>query len=255
MKRITTGVIAAVSVAAVSIAVASPAVAAATPTPPPSGAKLAKIQQRGETDITNRLASLQKATTRVQNAKDVSAADRTQLLALFASDSSALTALNAKIAADTDVATARADVATISSTYRIFGVVLPQTSIALGADRLSTTSIPKVQAAHDKLAAKGADATQLTAMQSDITAAANDVSGLSASALAVTPTQYDANHAVMTPLRQRLAQAIVSLRQAVVIGRTLLGTHPGAGTHSGAGTSTPTPTPTPSAPSTPGTNS
>lgn len=235
MNRISTSVIAAAAVVGVGLTGASPALADGTPSPQPTGARLAAIQQHGESAIASRLASLQAATTRVQDANDVSAADQTQLLAGFSNDAAGLTALRTKLAADSTVAAAAADLATIFSEYRIYAVVLPRAIIALGADRLSSTAVPRLQAAHDKLAAAGADATQLAAMQSDISSAATDVSGLSASALALTPAQYNANHTVVTPLRSRLQQAISSLRQAVVVARTLLR----AGSASGSSTSAP----------------
>jgi hypothetical protein len=97
--------------AATAIAVGGVAPAFATDGSPTAAAthtaaSLSTIQQRGATLIAARLTSLGTAITRVTAAKDASASDRTKILDTLNSDTSGLTSLAAKIAADTSVATA-----------------------------------------------------------------------------------------------------------------------------------------------------
>lgn len=211
--------------AAAPASAAVPAVAASSVQTAADGSQsLATLQQKGAAAIDNRLASLLTAQDRVTAAHDLTDADRAAILGTMQSDASALTSLKAKLAADTDAKTAAADVQSIYTDYRAYAVVIPQSLIATGADRLTTSAVPHLQQAHDELAAHGADAAQLAAMQTAIDTASKDLDGLAASALAVTPAAYNANHAVIPPLRARLDDASAQLRQAGAIGRSLAGT-------------------------------
>jgi hypothetical protein len=188
-----------------------------------AAASLSTIQQRGATLIAARLTSLGTAITRVTAAKDATASDRTKILDTLNSDKSGLTSLAAKIAADTSVATARADVASIFTTYRVYAVALPQSYIAIGADRIGDTAVPRLQSAHDRLQGRGADKAELAVMQNDINTAAQDVKGLDSEALAVTPAAFNADHSVMSAMRARLKDAIAHIKAAAMIGKKLVG--------------------------------
>ena len=192
---------------------------------------LAALQQKGTTAIDTRLGDLRVAQDRVAAAAELTDADRAAIQATLEHDISGLTALRAKILADTDAKTAAADVQTIYTDYRVYAVVIPQSLIAAGADRLTSSAVPHLQSAHDRLAARGADTTQLATMQTAIDAASTDLDGLAAAALAVTPAAYNADHAIMPPLRARLDDASAQLRQAGAIARSL------------AAAAAPTPTP------------
>ncbi len=243
-RSLLTGLVSVGAATAMAVGAVAPAFAAegtSAPTPSHSPASLSTIQQRGETLIHARLGSLATAITRVTDAKDATAADRTKILGTLNADVSGLAALAAKIQADTTVATARADVASIFTTYRVYAVALPQSYIAIGADRIGDTAVPKLQAAHDRLQGRGADKAQLALMQNDITTAAQDVRGLDAEALGVTPGAYNADHTVMAALRARLHDAASRIKDAVRIGKELAGERSSAAPHSA------TPSPSPSA--------
>jgi hypothetical protein len=210
-----------------------------TPEPSHSAASIGTVQQRGEAAIDKRVASLKAADIRVTDAKGLSSGDRSTILSTVTADLDGLAALRAKLAADTDVVSARADVKDIYTKFRVYAVAIPQSSIAIRADRISSTTSKRLQSEHDRLADRGADKTKLAAMQTDIDAANKDVEGLDAAALRVTPATYDSDHSVMTALRARSNDASSHEKDAAGIGRELGGAH-----RSHASSSTPSPSTT-----------
>jgi hypothetical protein len=208
-------------------AVASTGVVAAVTAPTPAataaGDRLPQVQARGEAAIDRRLVSLTAASAKVTAAKGLTDAHRRTLLAAMAADTTGLTALRATIAADTTVAAAKAHDRSIFTDYRVYAVVLAQAGVVRGSDRLTSDALPKLQKAHDALVAAGKDATKLATMQQDIDAATSGITGVADAAIAVTPAAYDANHAVLTPMRTSLTQAVAQARAAAAIAKALAG--------------------------------
>jgi len=202
--------------------VAAPAFADGSPSPTPSrtAASLSGLQAAGAADTSKRITSLTAAITRITAAKGLTDADRTTILDTLNADLTGMRSLASKIAADTTVAQARADVRSIFTQYRVYAVALPQARIAVEADRLSGTTIPRLQAAASKLASRvsasgnsGAQA-ELADLTTQLSTAQADVNGLSAAALAVTPSDDDADHSAMTALRDKAKAALAAVKQA-----------------------------------------
>jgi hypothetical protein len=237
MKRtLRTAAIAAATGAVLAIGgVAGPAVAgAATPTPATSGtstsasasasAKLVTIQAAAKLAVANRIAALNEAIPKVSANQVVTAADRAALLTILNGDLNAITALGAKIAADTSAAEASADYQTIFTGYRVYALALPQVRYAEAADDLAGGVVTSLTAAQSTLAAllAGADSakntTAVQAWMSDlghqISAITSATNGLSATVLADTPAQYDANHALLSQPRASLAGARTDAKTA-----------------------------------------
>jgi hypothetical protein len=231
MKRtLRTAAIAAATGAVLAIGgVAGPAVAgAATPTPATPGtatsAKLVTIQAAAKLAVANRIAALNEAIPEVSANQVVTAADRAALLTILNGDLNAITALGAKIAADTSAAEASADYQTIFTGYRVYALALPQVRYAEAADDLAGGVVTSMTAAQSTLAAllAGADSakntTAVQAWMSDlghqISAITSATNGLSATVLADTPAQYDANHALLSQPRASLAGARTDAKTA-----------------------------------------
>jgi hypothetical protein len=201
-------------------------------TPPHGGKTLADIQKSASIKTTQRIGSLNTAIARVNSAKDITSADRTTILATLNADVAGMNTVEAKIAADTDAATAAKDYGTIFTTYRVYAVALPQARFAAAADRLTGAAIPRLTDAETKLAAAlaGPDAgkstpalqADLTDMQNQIAAATSGVNGVAAAALAVTPSDFNANHAVLDPERNSVKSAIADVKKAASDGKTIL---------------------------------
>ena len=234
MFRPTRAALAASGVAAVLVLGATvPAFADSAPSTPPVTAhsSLSAIQTAGAAATTRRIASIDTASARIAAGTKLGAAHAATITTTLSTDRAALVTLKAKIAADTTVATAIADYKSIFTGFRIYAVVLPQAHIAAGADRLTGTTVPRLQAAHDKLAAalaahpdKSTPALQadLVQMQNDIDATTTAATGLAEAALAVTPADFNANHAAMAPLRAQLKTAVADARKALADGKAII---------------------------------
>jgi len=208
---------------ALLVGVATPAFADGSPSPTPkashAAASLSDIQAKGATATSKRITSLTAAVSKITAAKGITSADRSTVLATLNADLTGMKTLATRIAADTTVAAARADVRSIYTTYRVYAVALPQARIVAGADRLTGTTIPRLQQVSSKLAPKVSGKADLQAKLDDLNAqlktASSDTDGLAAAALAVTPADDNANHAAMSGLRDKAKAAAAAVKQAV----------------------------------------
>ncbi|HSN10508.1 MAG TPA: hypothetical protein VLS51_00155 [Propionibacteriaceae bacterium] len=230
MKRITKIAVAGSAACALSLAIALPAFAAGTPAVD-GHSSLAQIQAAASTATSDRITSLKTAIGKVNANKSLTSADRTTVLATFNADITAMGTLEAKIAADTTAATALSDYREIFTGYRVYAVAIPQAFEAAAGDRLTGTAIPKLQAAHDKLAAnlaahptKWTDAmkAQLKDMQDKINDASSHANGLAARALAVTPAAYNADKTVVKDIRADVKTAVSDAKAAAADGHALV---------------------------------
>ena len=185
-----------------AVAFAGPAFASTPSGPPKAPATLASVQAKGAAETAKRVTALHAALTRVDSRAGLSSADKATITARFTEASAGETALGVKIAADTTLATAKADLKSVYA-YRVYAVLLPQAHIAEAA----TISTTRLSDQAKKLTARlaGKDKSKSTdALQADLADVTTQIAiitskstGLAASALAVTAAQYDANHAVL----------------------------------------------------------
>jgi hypothetical protein len=216
-----------------SVGLAAPAFAAGTTDPPKptNHSSLAQIQAAAAIQTANRITALHAGITKVSSTTTLTAPDKSTILSTLNGDLSGMTTLQAKIAADTDAATALADYRSIYTEYRVYAVGLPQSFIAASADGLTGTGIPKLQSAASKIsglfAADPSKVTpalqaQLADMQAKTADAVTKTSGLAAAALAVTPAVYNANHAVLVTLRASARGALADSKAAAQDGRAIV---------------------------------
>jgi hypothetical protein len=223
------------ALACAAMALAAPGVASAVPTPAvtPSGATLAAIQVKAAAAISARLTALNQAIPAVNANSFITSADKATLESTLAADVSGLTALGARIAADTTARQAASDAATIYTSYRVYALALPQVRYAEAVDDLTGTVLPRLTNAQTTLAGllAGADASKDTpavqAAMADlaarISAAEAATDGQAATVLGFTPAQYDANHALLDAPRQALVSARADVTAARADVATVLG--------------------------------
>jgi len=208
-----------------SVGLAAPAWAAGSN----GSATLSAIKERAAAAISVRLTSLSTAIPAVNNNKWLTSTDKSTLLNTLNSDQSGLTALGPKIQADTTVAQARTDYQSIFLDYRVYALALPQVRLAAAADDITGGVLPRLTDAQSRLTSllSGVDASKDTAavqaamsdLASKIQAITSATSGLSASVLALTPSQYNANHTVLAAPRETILAAradIVAARADVM---------------------------------------
>ncbi len=99
----------------------------------------ATSKDRAVAEIDRRIDSLQKLEARVDAMKRVSANNKTQIRATVDAQIKTLADLKVKIQGDTDEATLKADIASITQSYRVYMLVMPQLTVLAAADRIETT--------------------------------------------------------------------------------------------------------------------
>jgi hypothetical protein len=169
-------------------------------------ATLGGIKTKANTDITDRVHDLNAAIAKVNAAKGLGSGQST-LVAYLGTDNTPLPQLDQKIQGDATVKQAAQDFSTIFSDYRVYVLVLPASRIDADADRVTRTAVPTLTA--DSSKAQGLVNPQNQAqlqpliddLNAQISAASNATNGLTATVLAFTPAQWNANHDVLSPAR------------------------------------------------------
>lgn len=157
---------------------------AATTTPSTTN-RLQALITRSDNAITARINDLNKLASRVGELKRVSDTEKATITSTIQTNISGLTALKAKIDADTDLATAQSDAKQITGSFRIYVLVVPQGWIAAAADRINTivgmlttigtklqTKISAAQSAGKDVTTEGAALTDFNAKLADATSQA-----------------------------------------------------------------------------------
>ncbi len=200
-KKIVTGAAAAAAGVIMVVGLAGPAFAS---TPPTAPATLASVQAKGAAATAKRVAALDAALVKVNANTSLSAEHKATIVANFAAASSAEKNLGIAIAADTTLASAKADLKSVYDQERVYVVVLAQAHIVAAADT-NTTKLVNAQTKLTALLAGKDKAKSTMALQADLADVTTQLAlidshsnGLAASALAVTADSYNANHAVLT---------------------------------------------------------
>ncbi len=140
-----------------------------------AAAAIQKIIQRSDTAIAQRIDKMNALIERINSMKKLSDAEKSALAASLQNEITELNTLKAKIDADTAAATLKTDAQSITKSYRIYALVLPQAAIAAASDRALTivdsmnALAIKVQTRISQLPS-GTDTTSMQSSMSDITA-------------------------------------------------------------------------------------
>ncbi len=180
-----------------------------------------RLISQGDREISNRIDSLNKVSARLQEMKKISATVKTALTTQVQTEISALTTLKAKIDADTDTATLKADVKSITAPIRIYALVIPQVRIAAVSDRaltiadLMVTISGKLSTNISSAATAGKNVTTLQTVLTDLNAKVAD-SKVQASAaenlvISLTPDNGDATKAASNKAAIKSAQADIKI--------------------------------------------
>lgn len=138
--------------------------------------QLTKIKERANKMIENRLTSLNKLLTRIQNEHKLSAEDKNALIKQVEDAITVLNALKTKISNDSDTETVRADAKSIVADYKIFVMFEPKIRLLVVIDSLQnisskmSTIISRLQTLIDEQKASGQNVTSLQKLVDDINA-------------------------------------------------------------------------------------
>jgi len=191
-------------------------------------ARMTTAEQKGVTAITKRVSDLASLVTRVQAMKNVSDSQKASIAATIQNLSTNLSALQGKIESDTSSSTLRDDLTSITGSYRIYALVMPEVRIIASADRIITIAgmLNTVAAKlNTRLTAAGAlsNLSDLTAAMTDLSAKTADaISQAQAAVAEVTPlapdggdkTKMAANTAALKDARGKLSAATTDLKAA-----------------------------------------
>ncbi|MDQ5955438.1 MAG: hypothetical protein QG621_441 [Patescibacteria group bacterium] len=157
-------------------------------------AKLKTAIEKADKEIDRRVVVLTELNTRVQAMERVTPDFKNTLSANVQTQITALGQLKTKIDADTDLETLKSDVKAITDSYRIFALVLPQTRIAVAADREVTLIAmmnslgTKLQARLQELQSQGKDVGPLLTALTDMSSKLKDAATQAQAAVSVTAT-------------------------------------------------------------------
>jgi len=188
--------------------------------------KMDKAKDRANREIDRRVAALNKLNNRVGEMVKVSASEKASLSSSIQAQISILNALKIKIDADTDATVLTTDIKSITSSYRIFLLVIPQGAIIAAADRvetvadLMTTLSAKLQTRIAATSTIDASATTLLAdMNAKVSAAAASAVAAQNEVSALVPDNGNAtvqasNKAALLDARAKIKVSVTDLEAA-----------------------------------------
>jgi len=187
-----------------------------------SASVMATAKSRADKEIDRRIAALNELVARINAMTRVTAEFKTQATTNLQNQITALTALKAKIAAETDGETLKTDIKSITTSYRVFALVMPQARIAAAADRainlatMEAAAGAKLQVRINAAAATGADVTALNTALNDLGTQVNNANTSAQAAVSVSlnlqPDNGDKN--VQSSNAKALQEARTSIQAA-----------------------------------------
>ncbi len=100
--------------------------------------RMRNAKERAQAEIERRIAGLQRLLLRIEAMKRVSDSFKGELKTTVDAEIANIEALAAKIEAGTSTSTLKADIQSITKSYRIFALIMPQANIAAAAERIVT---------------------------------------------------------------------------------------------------------------------
>jgi hypothetical protein len=193
---------------------------------------LTTLKTKGDAEIARRLATLNRLIAVITSAGKLSENAKETLRGEVSNEITGLATLRIKLGNETTVADAAADVSSMITEYRVYALVAPKVQLIKAAD--------EQQAVEKKLADLGAKlATRLTSakdngkdvaalqskfdeMASHVTAAQSISSDVETSVLALQPTDYNSDHAVLGSYRDKLKTARTNIQTAYSLAKEIV---------------------------------
>lgn len=177
--------------------------------------QLAKLKERAIKAIDNRIASLSKLLTRVQNDKRLSDSDKASLASDIQNAITGLNALKAKIQTDTTLADVKADAKKIVIDYKIYVIFEPKIRLLTTIANLQALSgkvaniATRLQALLENLKSQGKDVSKAQTLLDDINAKVSGINTKLADdktkVLAVNISSTTSAHQVFVDVKKDLA--------------------------------------------------
>lgn len=187
------------------------------------------IKARANEEIDRRIKALDKLLERVQSMKRVSDAQKSSTASIVSDEKSKLESLRGEIEGDSDIESLRGDAKSITASYRIFALIIPQSAILVAADRIKTiadnlTAIGgKLETRINEEKNSGKDVSSLESYLTDYKAKIADAvaktDGAINGVIGLTPDNGDiakakANRSALQAARENIRKGMEDLRQA-----------------------------------------
>ena len=183
-----------------------------------SPTQLQQIIAKGNAAISERLTTLGNLVSVVNTTTNkLTTSDRAYLLAEINSEQSGLSTLQTKLDGEVTVSAAKTDYQNIFLQYRVYALVVPKVTMVKAADDQQATETKlsnlsgKLQVRINDESTAGKNVSQeqswLNSMESDTSNAQSISSSIEESVLTLQPSQYDANHAILSGDFNQLKQA------------------------------------------------
>lgn len=189
--------------------------------------KLQLAIDKADKEIDRRITALQDLNARIDATERVTAEFKQKLSTNVSNHLAGLTQLKAKIDADTDAATLKVDVKTITDSYRVFMLVVPQARIAAAADREITIITmmnqlgAKLQTRLSSAQSAGVNVAALLTALTDMSAKLNDASTQAQAAVtgssALVPDEGDKTKMAQNATALKMARADISVSRKDLI--------------------------------------
>ncbi len=189
---------------------------AASSTPP----SLSTLQAKAAAAITVRVNDLNAAIAKVNAAKNLGSEGST-LTAYLQSDIAPLQQLGQQIAADTTLQEVQAAAPTIFTNFRVLALVLPAAHVAGNATSMTNGAVATLSADSSKAASRVNASSEsaldplIADLNQQINAATQATSGLAATVLAYTPSQWNANKGLLDGAHGSVSSAASDVKNAV----------------------------------------
>ena len=194
--------------------------------------RMENLRERGYREIDRRIASLTKLIERLSQMKRLSSEQIEDYKSQIQENIDGLTALRAKIEADTDLTTLQTDVKSIVSGYRIYAFFMQYIHLNAAYDRAYTvynnmnTVYGKLNTRIEEAKTNGQDVSELTTLLSDMNAKLNDAKTLLDAGLAelsgLSASGYPDNKSKLTDGRSKLKTIHQDLKAAHIDGRKII---------------------------------
>ncbi len=192
-------------------------------------ARVTTGKNHADQEIDRRITMLSDLATQVQAMVKLSATEKASIAASITNEIANLTTLKAKIDADTDITTLKADVKSITASYRVFALVIPQGRLQVAADKIGaaatslSTLAGKLQTRITSAQTSGKDvaalATALTDMNAKLADANVQANAAVSHTVSLTPdngdkTKLAANNAALKQARADIKIGLQDLQAA-----------------------------------------
>jgi hypothetical protein len=206
------------------------ATAAATALAAAQQAHVQRIITRGNNEINRRLTTLGTLQSKISASTKLTSADAATLSGNVNADIAQLKTLETKLDSDTTVADASVDAQSIITDYRVYVLVVPQVNLVKAADdeqmsetQLSTLAAKlKVRISSESSGVNPTLSADLTSMQTSIVTAQGISSNIESTVIGLTPSDYNANPAILSGDRNQLISAQYDIIAAIKEGTAII---------------------------------